>query len=66
MKAVICPVCNGMGKYEGRECHGCGGKGWVEVKDNPVYYPYYPYWPYTPPPTWQPYTVTWTGTTGET
>jgi uncharacterized protein with PIN domain len=45
MKAVICPVCNGSGMkyYEStppeslntsgvfKTCHGCGGKGWVEV-----------------------------------
>ena len=46
MKAVLCPVCNGSGEVDdytmdGRElvtihkklCHGCGGKGWVEVSD---------------------------------
>ena len=48
MKAVICPVCNGSGKYGApeilRDCHGCGGKGWVEVQDS------YPYVPYVPHP----------------
>jgi len=46
MKAVLCPVCDGKGKVlesitEGhikaefdRECHGCLGKGWVEVSDD--------------------------------
>jgi len=40
--AVKCPVCNGEGKireyykdstipYQDRNCHGCNGKGWVEV-----------------------------------
>jgi hypothetical protein len=29
---AICPVCEGSGKYEGtKNCHGCHGKGWVEV-----------------------------------
>ena len=46
-KAVKCPVCEGsgsvfipsppdsssiVGSYS--ICHGCGGKGWVEVKEN--------------------------------
>lgn len=41
MKAVICPVCNGTGKYYSEvtwmmdTCHGCSGRGWVEVNDNP-------------------------------
>lgn len=45
-KADICPVCNGTGKYKEynnyysyateplyceKVCHGCNGKGWVEV-----------------------------------
>ena len=36
--AVVCPVCSGEGQYipppgEGpkRSCHGCEGKGWVQV-----------------------------------
>ncbi len=40
--AVKCPVCDGEGKvreylngstipYYDKLCHGCGGKGWVEV-----------------------------------
>jgi len=45
-RAVICPVCLGKGtvkkkvgmsgwtpKYKEVTCHGCGGKGWVEVSD---------------------------------
>jgi len=29
---AICPVCEGTGKYgDDRNCHGCHGKGWVEV-----------------------------------
>ena len=43
-KAVLCPVCQGLGKYytpsssDGSStsgpyhiCHGCNGRGWVEV-----------------------------------
>lgn len=42
MKAVLCPVCNGTGKLqptgdqsgcELKTCHGCNGKGWVEVQE---------------------------------
>ncbi|KKN16751.1 hypothetical protein LCGC14_0972880 [marine sediment metagenome] len=61
-QAVICPVCNGCGKAKEYEadtkkfikdypCHGCSGKGWVEVGGDvtyPIYpypMPYYPYWP---------------------
>ena len=46
MKASLCPVCNGDGQlkdaiFEGPEttkitmrlCHGCNGKGWVEVQE---------------------------------
>lgn len=45
-KAVLCPVCGGSGKFllllvpgstssvrQEVECHGCNGKGWVEVSD---------------------------------
>lgn len=40
-KAVECPVCKGKGKMmdsdfyktEERTCHGCNGKGWVEVSE---------------------------------
>ncbi len=43
-QAVVCPVCSGAGKYyepphkdssgigTDRTCHGCGGRGWVEVE----------------------------------
>jgi len=37
-KAVICPICGGSGKIEQpecteavRPCHGCSGRGWVEI-----------------------------------
>ena len=45
MKAVRCPICNGTGIYvkDSKEymgtwgtCHGCDGKGWVEVQENPI------------------------------
>ena len=42
MRAVKCPVCNGSGKYEKKTCHGCNGKGWVEVTENYPPYPWYP------------------------
>lgn len=46
----ICPICWGEGKVIKPEskwlvlCHGCGGKGWVEVSDQPmepIYRPIY-------------------------
>jgi DnaJ-class molecular chaperone len=37
MKAVLCPVCAGSGKYKEQQCHGCHGRGWVMVpEDRPV------------------------------
>jgi len=46
-KAVLCPVCSGVGKVEDciidstasttvrmKLCYGCNGKGWVEVSDS--------------------------------
>jgi DnaJ-class molecular chaperone len=41
-KAVLCPVCGGRGNIRDehdmqtaglleKTCHGCGGRGWVEV-----------------------------------
>jgi hypothetical protein len=48
MKAVLCPVCSGKGKvvndncstsqgsYQ-ETCHGCWGKGWVEVCEDNFY-----------------------------
>ena len=46
-QAVRCPVCYGSGKYIAPEkwgiptppphpCHGCAGRGWVEVGDAPL------------------------------
>lgn len=57
--AERCPICFGKGTipvddYTGatKVCHGCGGKGWVEVSDSPIYpvlprnpeYPLVPWW----------------------
>ena len=55
-QAIICPVCMGTGKYKEcpypsnatcvnpieRVCHGCGGRGWVEVgsDEQPWTYPW--------------------------
>ena len=65
MKAVLCPICNGRGKIEDNStsanllvtCHGCRGKGWVEVQEYYGYYyypsyPYYPTYPIYPQVTW--------------
>jgi len=82
-KAELCPVCNGSGKlsvvpqYESTAnnrydvtCHGCNGKGWVEVSDGCCcppypYYPYYPWYPYYTYPlgddNWD--SIEWTGDT---
>ena len=32
-KADLCPVCEGSGEYIGEKCHGCQGKGWVNVPE---------------------------------
>ena len=48
--AEKCPICHGTGKdnnlntwgdIPAKSCHGCGGKGWVEVRDDYGFY-YYP------------------------
>ena len=70
MKTVLCPVCLGKGRipdesFKGatspidKQCHGCAGKGWVEVHEDiaiPGYYiPYYPWHrPYNPYETTSP------------
>jgi len=44
MHAEICPICSGKGEIpvnypcwcpskETKPCHGCGGKGWIQVSD---------------------------------
>ena len=30
-RAEKCPVCNGEGKYKGKTCHGCNGRGWILI-----------------------------------
>ena len=37
-RAVLCPVCCGKGKVNGKLCHGCNGKGWVTVYDEIIDY----------------------------
>jgi len=68
--AQRCPICNGTGKIAdnttagNRTCHGCYGRGWVEVGSA---YPIYPYpvysWPQ--PTTIPPWTITWGSTHGQ-
>ncbi len=58
-KAVLCPVCQGSGVvaertdlgatliYNTKTCHGCYGRGWVEVSEDVVREPCFPeviYW----------------------
>lgn len=65
----VCPICHGKGKlydYSGKEhveekCHGCGGRGWVEVRDEPAIQPSH-CWPDTAKPymeRWHPYQPRW-------
>ena len=35
----ICPICKGSGKIKKDTCHGCGGKGWIEVNDYNIQIP---------------------------
>ncbi len=44
--AQKCPVCEGKGlvanPFGDKKCHGCGGKGWVEVGGiTPTFWPMY-------------------------
>ena len=50
MHAERCPVCSGNGvvrtndiyskeEKDTKVCHGCDGKGWVEVRDEPLFIP---------------------------
>lgn len=63
MKAQLCPVCKGTGDYRGGKCHGCQGKGWVEVHEGDNDYPcgpQYPWYPLYPYP-YEPWKITYTG-----
>ena len=55
--AEKCPVCGGSGKVKAEfnapggtaqegflDCHGCNGKGWVEVSDSATPFPCKPSW----------------------
>ena len=66
MHAERCPVCYGSGKVMPPDnggtavpqpitCHGCAGKGWVEVGD--TFVPYIPIYPY--PQTYPYRNITW-------
>lgn len=60
-----CPVCNASGKYEGKKCHGCDGRGFVwepqpEQVVVPMPYPVQPVVPIDPNP-WPPYYKPWWG-----
>ena len=57
--AEKCPVCNGLGQLNKasladtvaerwERCHGCSGKGWVEVQDVQQHTPPQYIWVYTP------------------
>ena len=52
--AQRCPLCYGKGTLEDnttagcKTCHGCGGRGWVEVGNYPVYPAPYPVAPWPP------------------
>lgn len=66
MHSEICPVCQGKGKIDGQACHGCNGRGWVEVQDS-TYPPFIPCTPPAPvypwptyPPNHDPYYPNWT------
>lgn len=46
-RAVECPVCHGKGKIIDedsnslnvkKQCHGCGGRGWVTVPEEKIAY----------------------------
>lgn len=46
--AEKCPICEGSGKTGKpippelqQRCHGCYGKGWIEVKDHHTIKPYF-------------------------
>jgi len=69
--AEKCPVCDGSGDVATKQCHGCAGRGWVEVKDEAPAVPYIPWYPYPTYPTYPTYpspATPWyspVGTTGD-
>jgi len=60
--AETCPVCGGTGKKPDpkcmddsyAKCHGCDGKGWVEVGNDNIPVPYPVPVPTPAPSPWQP------------
>jgi len=65
--AEVCPICKGTGKVEAgenleRNCHGCGGLGWITVVDSAqpshVGVPYIPFLPFHPTAPY-PWTIFW-------
>jgi len=46
--AEKCPVCLGTGHWNLKPCHGCEGKGWVEVQDIQQHTPPQYIWVHTP------------------
>ena len=80
-KAVQCPICNGAGKLKDpgknmdatyapeKICHGCSGKGWVEVSEefsqkSPQYIPSINPWPFFGPYSGYPYYLGYPGAGG--
>jgi hypothetical protein len=71
--AEKCPVCGGTGEVfketgtsagkAATACHGCGGRGWVEVQDGAQYYSVPYYYPCYPPREFPPYRITLGGET---
>ncbi len=60
-----CPICSGTGKYEKENCHGCGGRGWIVIRHEPMSYIPQPYYPINPQPRpkpnyWHPWSPNYT------
>lgn len=81
--AELCPICKGSGYLTtdytpttagmttAKPCHGCNGKGWIEVQDSQTVYPYWVYYPiyiepYPSQPYYLPCRVTWSNVGTET
>ena len=65
MHAEVCPVCKGEGNYNGKQCHGCNGKGWVEVTGHREYSPAFPIITYPYNISVSPYYPSYTITIGD-